>query len=128
MDITESSGGLIYFPEKNELEQLASSNAGPEVDEAARLRLARYDGKPYYEDKIPEKITSSDGAEILSSLYVPIPVEEERHAMIFLFSCSGKEYSSIDVKRVQILCGQLMSDRMSRRKIPNLRCKEAFGG
>lgn len=106
LETTESSGGMIFYPGEEGLEVLATFNSGPDVGEAAEKRLSRHGGKPYYEDRIDENLCAMDGSEIQSTLYVPIPIEEGQYALVFLFSCASKEYSSIDVKRIQILCCQ----------------------
>lgn len=106
IDITESSGGVLFIPDhEGVLYCGASVNAGEEIEQLALDRFKKYGNRSYYEDGRIEGVTTADGSEVIGSLYVPFFFDEWK-GLIFLFSPSKTEYSSIDVKMVQTLCCQ----------------------
>jgi len=106
VEISESSGGVILFPINKALKSMARINSTEKVDSQAIAEFNEYKDKSHYRDKIETGILASDGTEIISSLYLPFPMGEGETGLIYLFSCTDKLYSSVDVKLVEILCSQ----------------------
>jgi signal transduction histidine kinase len=105
-DITDSIGGVLFIPRGGEMEYLAGLNEGEPFQDVALDQYRHHRNKPHYEDQLPDGIIASDGREIGACLYVPFPMGEDRYGFICQFSSGDKEYCSIDIKRVDILCGQ----------------------
>ena len=106
VEITGSAGGMILIPLEETLEVVAALNAGKDVGALARGGERSLDEGPFYEDDSPEGSLSGDGRTVHARLYVPFPMGARGMGHVFLFHVTDKVYSSIDVKPVQILCGQ----------------------
>ncbi|MFH2002217.1 MAG: GAF domain-containing sensor histidine kinase [Planctomycetota bacterium] len=130
IDITDSGGGVIFLPDGQELQCKAKVNAGEDICRVALERFAKYKNRAYYEDGPIAGLKSEDGADLKGSLYVPFFFDDWK-GMIFLFSPSKEEYSSIDVKMIQTLCCQgaltiRCFQSMEELQLKNMALEEAF--
>lgn len=106
IDTTESIGGLLYIPDSDGFKCLATQNAGEKLRETAVDCAGQFQRSPHYEDGPFESLPAEDGTRLSGTLYVPFTMEEGQYGFIFLFSTSGKYYSSIEVRIAQTLCDQ----------------------
>lgn len=106
LEITGSAGGMIFVPLDGTLHVAAAANSGDGVEALALAEAPSLERGPYYVDGSPGGVLAKDGQPLQARLYVPFSMGERGTGQAFIFSLTDRVYSSIDVKRVQILCGQ----------------------
>ena len=106
IDTSESNGGAVFIPRDDGQEAVSSDDFDEEIRKEALSCMSRHGDRAFYEDNPPEGVLSGSGKAVRSYLYVPFVMGDNSRGMVFLFSTSEREYTSIEVKRVQTLACQ----------------------